>query len=237
MMAWRTVNRFFESGELSAIRKGGQFPHAGHDGVVRGALFEQDFGRGVAFSDDKSAGDFAAGHGGAFGSLVLAKRAAFCFQWTDKALRIARRANGGAEFHDGLVEVAGAARVDECSREFLNFAADGRFADGIVRFPSADAAEDALDISVDHGDMLAVGDAGDGGGGVGADAGELAQFGGGAGHDSEVLGDDGLRGLVEHAGATVVAESAPEGEDVLLMGGGQGLQRSGSVQGRPYSAR
>ncbi len=120
----------------SALGKQRQFPHAGHHSVVRCTLFKQDFNACVAIADREKAGDFAAGHGSAFGSFVFAKGAAFCFPWTYEALRIARCADGSAEFHDGLVEVAGAMLVDERCREFFNFAADDGFTDARRAIPN-----------------------------------------------------------------------------------------------------
>ncbi len=195
---------FFESGRTGGFESG-QFPHAGHDGVRRGTLFEEDFGAGVAFADDEGARDFAAGHGSAFGCLVFAEGAAFGGPGANEALRIARRADSGAEFHDRLVEVAGPTRCDKACCELFHFAANGGFADRIVRLPPADTTEDALHVAIDYGYVLAMSNAGDGGSGVGADAGEFAEFVGGGRHHSGVLGDDGLRGFMQHAGAAVVA--------------------------------
>lgn len=39
-----------------------------------------------------------------------------------------------------------------------------------------------------------------------------------------MLGDDGAGGFVQRAGAAVVAEAAPEGEDLSFFGLGQGLE-------------
>ena len=50
----------------------------GHHGVVRGALFQQNFSARIALAHKQSAGNFAARHRRAFGSLVLAQGAAFC---------------------------------------------------------------------------------------------------------------------------------------------------------------
>ena len=59
--------------------------------------------------------------------------------------------------------------------------------------------------------------------GVEADAGEGAELGGGGGEDAGMVLDDGLGGGVHHAGAAVVAEAAPEGEDGGLGRGGEGV--------------
>ena len=47
----------------------------------------------------------------------------------------------------------------------------------------------------------------------------MAEFGGGLGELAGVLGDDGLCSLMQEAGAAVVAEAAPGGEDFVFGGG------------------
>ena len=155
---------------------------------------------------------------------MLAKGAAIASPGTDKALRIARSADGGSEFHDGLVVVAWVMRFDEGLGEFVDFAAHGSFRDGVVRVPSLDSAKNPLDVAIDYGDGLVVGEAGDGGGSVGTDARKLAEILCGGGHDAAVVVDDGLGGFMQHAGAAVVAEAAPKGEHILLVGFGEGLK-------------
>jgi hypothetical protein len=92
------------------------------------------------------------------------------------------------------------------------------------------SAKDPLDVAVDDSDGLVAGDAGDGGRGVGAYAGELAETMCGSGHSAAMVGEDGLSGCVEHAGTAVVAEAAPEGKNVLLVGFGEGLNRRKALE-------
>ncbi|OQB96703.1 MAG: hypothetical protein BWX86_00626 [Verrucomicrobia bacterium ADurb.Bin122] len=87
---------------------------------------------------------------------------------------------------------------------------------GVVR----EAGEDAHDVAIHTGGLCAKRDARDGGGGVGADAGQLAPGVGRfwrRGH-----GDDRAGELVEIAGARVVAEALPEFQHLFLGGGGEG---------------
>jgi hypothetical protein len=77
---------------------------------------------------------------------------------------------------------------------------------------------DALDIAVDDVGGVAVGDRGDGRGGVGADAGDLAPALFGLGE----TGGECLGGGVKVAGAGIVAEPGPGAENVVARGGGVG---------------
>jgi len=164
---------------------------------------------------------------------VLAKGVAVAGPWTDEALGIARCADGGSEFHDGLVVVAWVLRIDEGLGEFINFTAHGSFRDGVLRVPALNSAKDPLNVAIDYSDGLVIGEAGDSGGSVGADAGELSKTLCGDGHDAAMFEDDGLSGFVEHACTAVVAEAAPKGEHILLIGfseglnGGKALEESG----------
>src|SRR5437868_681256 len=79
----------------------------------------------------------------------------------------------------------------------------------------------AGNVAVDYGDRFVMRDGGNGGSSVGSDAVKVSQPDGRDRHFSGMFVDDGLRRSVQHAGAAVVAKSAPEGENVLLVGGGQ----------------
>jgi len=102
-------------------------------------------------------------------------------------LRVSRSADGGAEFHDGLVIVARVMRIDKGLGEVVDFATDGGFGDGVVGVPALNAAENALDVPVDNRDRLVVSDAGDGGRGIGAYTGKFAEAFGVGGHHSLVV--------------------------------------------------
>ena len=122
-----------------------------------------------------------------------------------QAERVARETDGGAEFHHGLVEISGALGIDEFVGEALDLGGAkrgmGLAVGGCAVFGHASLAEeDAFDVAVDDGGGFSEGDAGDGGRCVSADAGELAEFGGGLGELAVVFGDDGLCSLMQEAG-------------------------------------
>ncbi len=135
------------------------------------------------------------------------------------ATRRARRADERAELHEGLVEVARiprrherpGKRPDPCERR-------GRLR---VEAQRPEAAEDAHDVAVHDGLGDAVRDRGDRGGRVRAHAGqrppalERAR--------KRACRGDGPRRAVEVAGARVVPEAAPLGENVALLRPGERL--------------
>ena len=137
----------------------------------------------------------------------------------DEALRIAWGADGGAEFHEGLVEVAGAFGGDEgfgAGPEFFLRGGEGDvFGDG------KEAGEDAHDVAIKDRGGLIEGDRGNGAGGVATDAGERGEGVSGSRENAGVEGDDLFGGGVKMFSPTVVAEAGPEGEDILKIGGGE----------------
>ena len=147
-----------------------------------------------------------------------------------EALRIAGHADGCAEFHQRLIEVARARCIDQGGCKLLHLAADPGFACGFSGFPTSKAAKHALHIAVDHGDVFAVGDAGDSGSGVSSDAGQFAQIHRGCRDAAAEFLRNKVCRLVQHAGAAVVAETAPKREHVLLAGFGQRKHRGKAVQ-------
>lgn len=128
-------------------------------------------------------------------------------------------ADAGAEFHHGLVEIAGMGGVEEG----LGEGPEGRGGGGGIAVEGGigeEAGKEADDVAVDHSDGEAAGDAADGGGGVGADSGQAGpvfRSDGGGGAGGEGLGEG-----VEEAGAAVIAEALPGFEDFLRRGGGEG---------------
>jgi len=154
---------------------------------------------------------------------VFAEGTAIASPGADETLRIAWGANGCAEFHDRLIKITGMVGVDKGLGEVVDFATNGGFGGRVVRVPSTDPAQNAFDIAVHNRDGFIVGDAGDGGGGVGADAGKFQERGCRGGYSAGVVGNYGLGGLVEHAGPTVVSKTAPESENILLVGLGKRL--------------
>ncbi len=82
-----------------------------------------------------------------------------------------------------------------------------------------EAAEDAHDVAIENGVGLIEGDAGDGGGGVFADAGKVEK--GVVGLWKNACLGDGLGGFLKIARAVIVAESGPVREQIGFGGGGE----------------
>ena len=209
----------FALGDFAA----GEFPQAGEHAFFGEALGDEDLVFGV--ENDGGADDFVGnfhflfldgeGMGGfEFGGAARAAQGAF------GAAGGAGGADEGAEFHPGFVGRAGLVAQEEGVGELLEFLFGGGESDVVGE--GEQAGEDANDVAVEHGEGEAEGEGGDGGGGVGAEAGEGGELGGGGGEGSAVVADEELGGLVELAGAGVVAEAFPEFEHVLEGGGGEG---------------
>lgn len=157
--------------------------------------------------------------GGVVGSFFLG--AAVVLDGAGRASRFRFLAEGGSQFHDGLIVVAGVVGVEEglggLLKDFngLPVAREGL---GMI----AEAGEDANDVSVNNRDGVILRDGGDGGGGIGADAGEGLPFVGALGclwEPDECLGE-----FVEIAGAAVVAEAFPVFKDGFGGGMGKGFE-------------
>ena len=124
MMAWRRTSSGLSGFESSAgwgFAGGRQLPHAGHDGCVCGALLQEDFVGSAACSLDEGEGDLCGDAGFALGGGVFASGFAARLHRALEAERVAGKADGCAEFHHGLVEIAGALGVDELCGELLDF--------------------------------------------------------------------------------------------------------------------
>ena len=192
----------------------GEAPHAGlaaaeEEGAV---ALAPSAGHGLFFDDfGGEAGEslgLATGAGGAVGA-----------HGADAAAGRAAMADSGAEFHNGLIVIAGARGAEKGIGE--RGEGGGRVravavGGGIGR----DAGEQADDVAIDDGGGGVESDARDGGGGVGADAGEGLPLVAGAGEGRK--GDEVLGEAVEVAGAGVVAEAFPLFHDGGLGGGGEG---------------
>ena len=199
----------------------GQLPHVGHlRGVGRAAL-QEDFGFGPLAALHEGERGLLAEHFFGTGDGVLAAGGATFADRAGEAHRRFGKADCGAEFHHGLIEIAGALGVDEVFGGAAEFTAAGYAGDGLV---AEVAGEDALDVAVDGSDRLAKSDRGNGCGGVNADAGKTAEGGGGGWNLALVFGDDGAGGLMQGARAAVVAEAAPEGEDFGFLGVSERLE-------------
>ncbi len=128
-------------------------------------------------------------------------------------LRIAREADCGAEFHHGLIEISGARLGKQCLGVLPGA--------GAGEIGGVNAAKNALDVAVDDSDRLGESDAGNGRGGVTADPGKFEEGCGGLRELGVAVGGEFAGTTVQHAGAAVIAEAAPGGEDVIFGGCGE----------------
>ena len=206
------------------------FPNA-----AAGALDEEDFAaggaiRGGAEDDQRRAADDGRGFFGGFdGEFILAARGeglAVGAQGAEEAGGILRRAEGAAEFHEGLIEVAVARSGAGLGGDLVQFGGalpqEGVvFGVGEVLVVAGEAGEETGDVAVDDGRGEVEGDGGDGAGGVAADPGKVLQEGGVGGELAGVIGDELLGGGMKVAGAAVIAEARPKGQDVLQGSGGE----------------
>ncbi len=131
------------------------------------------------------------------------------------------QANGGAEFHEGLIVIAGVFGVEEgvggIGEGFDGLAVAGECL-GVV----AEAGENTHNVAIHDGGGIVLCDGGNGGGGVGADTGESYPFVGVFGRLREL--NKYLREFLEVACAAVVAEAFPLFEDVFGGGVGEALK-------------
>ncbi|CUJ29983.1 Uncharacterised protein [Achromobacter xylosoxidans] len=136
--------------------------------------------------------------------------------------RLAARTEGGAQVHQAL-RVGGHVQagrgldlgVGQGPQALLDLAPGGVAGDAEV------TGEDALDVAVQDGRALAIGEGGDGGGGRAADAGQGGDGFGAGGEVAIPVARDLLGAAVQVAGAGVVAQAGPVGHHVFLGGGGQ----------------
>lgn len=188
-----------------------------------GALFHQDAPSVITKDHARESHSLALGlHLGA-GDLGLASRrlrTAESGEGAGVAGGRFRGADGRAEFHQGLIEHAGAIGAGHERRGPLPRPVHR----GLVAGSSVagfDAQEDADDVAVHERGGLSVGDGGDGAGGVRPDAGDRPEGLDVAGDSTSVVVDDGLCGGVEEPGSAVIAQARPEGEDVFDGSGGE----------------
>lgn len=188
---------FFEAPGAVATLEGGGLPESCPEfGVV--ASGEGD-AAGVVFGDDAGEVD-GLSCGASFGlrdvcGAVLSVGLAAVCEGAEEASRCLWGADGGAEFHEGFV---GEARVVCCLGEGLCVGPcplDGVWVVGGC-VACGEACEDACDVAVDDGGGFAEGDAGDGAGGVAADAREFEEF-------IDFCGDAALEGVDDGFGGGV----------------------------------
>ena len=125
--------------------------------------------------------------------------------------RVRRRADGGAEIHHGLGEIAGAAPWRQRPRQPGNL----RLGRRQRRCHRVEPRDHPFDIAVDRRRRRIIGDRGNGGGGIGSDAGQLAQRRFALRNCSAVALDHGGRAGMQISRAGVIAEPGPGLEDVI----------------------
>src|SRR5450631_1410632 len=133
---------------------------------------------------DKGTRDFFARHRRPDWLFVFTESAAFGGKRASKALWVARKANGGSQFHQCLIEIAWTCRLDErvSKGPYVSFGCSmGR---SFGSSPSLQSAQYAFHISTDHCNTLAMSDAGDRGRSVGTDSGKIVQSFGGRRQDT-----------------------------------------------------
>ena len=137
----------------------------------------------------------------------LREREAVRRKWARVASRRLRRAYGRPQLHERLVEIARALRryerVSKCPEPFGGGGECGVVTDG------TETCEDPHHIPVHRRGATVVPYRGDGTSRVFANPFHLAPTSDISGEDSVVLGDEGLRGLEEEAGAPVVSKTLP----------------------------
>ena len=157
--------------------------------------------------------------------LVLALGLAVPGHRAYQALRIARQAEGCAQLHQCLVEISWPVWVHQFVGQFLDLAANQRAAARAAAcLPAFHPAQHPLHIAVHHGHWLAVGDAGDGRGRVSANARQQTQIFRRGGNVALVAAGHTLRRFMQHPRPPVVAQPAPRGQHLLLVGERQRIE-------------
>ena len=185
---------------------------------MRRAFFEGDLS---AFRQQKNREFFRAPPFGRcfFGQIALE---AGCFCETEPLQRAGGTArcatwqtDEGAQFHQGLVEVAG---IFGQTNEQSVFDGTFRAVFQDVGGRGEEAHDDAQHVAVDGGAMLAEGDGGDGACRVATDAGQRKQIVEARGQLAAMIAADDSRGILQMARTAVVAEAFPELHQHVLIG-------------------
>ena len=142
---------------------------------------------------------------------------------TEQAPRLAGRADGRAQIHECLVKITGLPGGQHGPGQLFQAALGVRPAGIVVH--GKDAAQDALQVAVQGNGIVAEGDAGDGGCRIVPHARQQQQPLRSAGQLPAQLLDDVAGGLMEVAGASVVAHPLPGLEHPVQVRFGQGLHR------------
>ena len=136
---------------------------------------------------------------------------------TERTARPVHRANDRPQIHHGLGMVARPQGRREPRRKLGKPPLGGRKR----RAHAEEACDHALDIAVDGGRRLPESNGGNGGGRVGADAGECLERLRAGGKVPAVPGYEELRATVEIARARVIAEALPSVQHLVELGAGQ----------------
>ena len=135
----------------------------------------------------------------------------------DRAGGAARRADGGAKVHHRLSIVAGSLRRGQTVRPRDKFGFRGRKRG----FDLEHTGHDPFDIAVNHGCGFVKGNRSDGGGGIGADAGQGQKAVAAGGELATVIGHHGTGAFQKVPGAGVIAKARPFGHHVFIPRRGQ----------------
>ena len=163
--------------------------------------------------------------GGCRGRRIPARPPRAHAQRAQPAPRRARRAHRRAELHQSDRKPRRVSIIGQQGGDVVEIANRRRRVGAAVHHPGHHPA----DVGVDDGHPAAVGEAGDGPRGVGADSGKRQQGFDVGRHHVAVFGGDHRRALVQPLGATGVAELSPRPQHVGGAGGG-GRRRRGPAR-------
>lgn len=209
------IARDFHSGEL---------PHAREEDVVVGAgIADKNRATARIAEDGRGNAHFHGGRlatrGGNFFCEVASASTAAARDRTVSAARRLRGADRLAQFHEGLIPVAGRFRREEALSHCPKALPAARRAK--IAANGGDAGEDAGDVAVEDRERNIVSDAEDGRRGVAANPGKRERGFQSAWEFAMMASNDFFRRGVEITRATVVTEAGPEAQDFLLRGGGE----------------
>ena len=205
--------------------QGWQFPHARHHGIALRPPLQQDLRSPCALADRQRARNLTAGHRRPFWRRVLPQRSALPCPRTHKALWIPRRAHRRAQLHHCLVEVPRPARIHQARRQFLHLSPHGRLAHRIVRLPPSNPAQHPLHVPIHHRDRLAMRNARNRSSRIRPNSRQHPQLFCTGRHHAAAFRNHQLRRPVQHASPTVIAQPAPQRQNILLIRLGQRLHR------------
>ena len=146
-------------------------------------------------------------------------RGAGALPGAEQAGRAAWGAECGAEIEQGLRKITRMGARVALGAELGGGGGDGGFGGGEWGFDGEQAGGDPFDIAIDRHHRQRKRDGADGGGGIGADAGQAAQTLNRGGKRAARGNDAGTGDQI--AGAGIIAQSGPEIEHLIIGGGGE----------------